>query len=156
MKIEFWLIGKSDTYINTGVQEFSKRLQHYINFETILLPDVRNRAKLEVEKLKLAEGEIVLARLQASDHLILLDDKGRSVTSEQFATQINDYMVRGVKKVVFLVGGAFGFSDAVYARANEKLSLSKMTFPHQLVRLIFLEQLYRAFTIIRNEPYHHA
>lgn len=135
---------------------YEKRLKRYINFETVLLPEPRNKKKLNEEQLKKAEGELMLTRLDGADHLVLLDERGRRMNSKAFAEVVNHLMVNSTRKVVFVVGGAYGFSDELYARANDSLSLSDMTFSHQVIRVIFLEQLYRAFTIINNEPYHHG
>lgn len=156
MKIEFWLTGKSEPYIGEAFDMYEKRLKRYIGFDAVLLPESRNKKKLDEEKLKLAEGEIVLSKLDDKDHLVLLDERGKRMSSEKFASNINNLMVSGKKRVVFLVGGAYGFSQAVYDRANDSVSLSDMTFSHQVIRVIFMEQLYRAFTIINNEPYHHG
>lgn len=155
MKIELWLVGKSMNYVEAAVDRYEKRIHRYLPFETIIIPDVKSKIA-DAEKLKQAEGELILKRLQPTDHLILLDEKGKSPDSVQFAQQLNEFMLSGKKKLVFLVGGAYGFSDEVYQRANERLSLSNMTFSHQIIRILFIEQLYRAFTIINNEPYHHA
>ena len=157
MKIEFWVIGKtSESYLEEGISIYLQRLRHYVPFEMIILPDVKNPGKINGDQLKVKEGEIVLNRLKKEDFLILLDERGKSHTSEAFAQFVEQKLQLPGKKLVFLVGGAYGFSDAVYARANGKLSLSTMTFSHQMVRLFFVEQLYRAMTILRNEPYHNS
>ena len=156
MKVEFWLNGKSEAYIKQAFEMYEKRLKRYINFETVLLTEPRNKKKLNEEELKKAEGEMMLARLEPTDHLVLLDERGRRMSSKAFASMVNHLMVNSTRRVVFVVGGAYGFSEGLYARANESLSLSDMTFSHQVIRVIFLEQLYRAFTIMNNEPYHHG
>ena len=154
MKIELWVIGKTDSeYLKEGIALYEKRLKHYANFEMIVIPDVRKRP-LSMEQLKAKEGEVILNKLQKDDYFILLDENGKHLTSVQFADFMEKKQVEGVKKVVFQVGGAFGFSDAVYARADAQMSLSKMTFSHLMIRLFFVEQLYRAFTIIKGEKYH--
>ncbi len=154
MKIELWVIGKTDSeYLKEGIALYEKRLKHYANFEMIVIPDVR-KGPLSMEQLKAKEGEVILNKLQKDDYFILLDENGKHLTSVQFADFMEKKQVEGVKKVVFQVGGAFGFSDAVYARADAQMSLSKMTFSHLMIRLFFVEQLYRAFTIIKGEKYH--
>lgn len=157
MKIEFWVIGKTnETYLQEGISIYLQRLRHYVPFEMHTLPDVKNAGKLESDQLKAKEGEIVLNRLKKQDFLILLDERGKSYTSETFAQFLEQKLQLPGKKLIFLVGGALGFSEAVYERADAKLSLSAMTFSHQMIRLFFVEQLYRAMTILRNEPYHNS
>jgi 23S rRNA (pseudouridine1915-N3)-methyltransferase len=157
MKIEFSTIGKTnETYLIEGCAIFEKRLKHYNPFEVVCIPDVKNGGKLAVELLKEKEGEAILARLQSDDYLVLLDEKGKLYTSEQFAQQLEKLLQSGGRKIVFQVGGAFGFSEEVYQRANMKIALSPMTYSHQMVRLFFLEQLYRAFSILRGEKYHNG
>lgn len=154
MKIELWVIGKTDSeYLKEGIALYEKRLKHYANFEMIVIPDVR-KGPLSMEQLKAKEGEVVLSKLQKDDYFILLDENGKHLTSIQFADFIEKKQVEGVKKVVFQIGGAFGFSESVYARADAQMSLSKMTFSHLMIRLFFVEQLYRAFTIVKGEKYH--
>jgi 23S rRNA (pseudouridine1915-N3)-methyltransferase len=155
MKTTFAYIGKTnETYLETGMAIFEKRLRHYLPFETLLLPDVKDAGKLSAEQLKIREGELILSKLKPDDGLILLDERGKQYTSTQFAQQMDQWFQMPYRRLIFQVGGAFGFSDAVYERANHKLALSPMTFSHQMVRLFFLEQLYRGMTILRNEPYH--
>jgi len=155
MKVEFWVIGKtSDAYLREGIAQYRKRLGHYLPFEMRVLPDVKKAGKLSAAQLQQKEGEQVLAGLQADDFLCLLDERGKSYSSVEFAQFVGQKLQLSHKRLIFLVGGAFGFSEALYQRANSKLSLSKMTFSHQMIRLFFLEQLYRAMTILRNEPYH--
>lgn len=157
MKIEFWVIGKTnESYLEEGISIYLQRLRHYVPFEMITLPDVKNAGKLSGDLLKNKEGEILLNRLKKEDLLLLLDEKGKSYTSEAFAKFLEQKLQLPGKKLIFLVGGAYGFSEAVYERADAKLSLSTMTFSHQMVRLFFVEQLYRAMTILRNEPYHNS
>jgi 23S rRNA (pseudouridine1915-N3)-methyltransferase len=157
MKIEFSTIGKTnEAYLIEGCAIFEKRLKHYNPFEVVCVPDVKNGGKLSVDLLKEKEGEAILSRLQADDFLILLDEKGKLYTSEEFAGQLEKWLQSGGRKMVFQVGGAFGFSETVYERANMKIALSPMTFSHQMVRLFFLEQLYRGFSILRNEKYHNS
>jgi len=155
MKIEFSVVGKTnEAYLREGSAIFEKRLKHYNPFEVVYIPDIKNGGKLSPEKLKEKEGEAILNRLQADDLLVLLDEKGKMYTSEAFAGKLEKLLQSGSRRIVFQIGGAFGFSKAVYQRANQKLALSPMTFSHQMVRVFFLEQLYRGFSILRNEKYH--
>ena len=154
MKIEFCVVGKTNvTHLIEGFQVYEKRLKHYVSFDYIVLPDIKQPPP-QVEALKQKEGDLILNRLQKDDFLVLLDEKGRQLSSVQFAQFIENKQLNRTKKLVFQVGGAFGFSEAVYQRANYQLSLSAMTFSHQMIRLFFIEQLYRAFTIIKGEKYH--
>jgi len=156
MNIELIVVGKTDMKeVETLVAMYSKRLNHYVRFAITTIADVRNTKKLSEGEQKRLEGEAILRLLTPSDYVMLLDEHGAELRSIEFADLIEKRMSAGVKRLVFIIGGPYGFSDAVYARANGKLSLSKMTFSHQIVRAIFLEQLYRAFTILKNEPYHH-
>ncbi|MCB0633770.1 MAG: 23S rRNA (pseudouridine(1915)-N(3))-methyltransferase RlmH [Saprospiraceae bacterium] len=155
MKVIFRVIGKTDEkYLNTGIEIYAKRLQHYLPFSMEILPDVRQAKHLNSDQLRQKEGDALLAQLRNDDLLILLDENGKSFNSIDFATYLDRQLQMPYRRLIFQVGGAFGFSDAVFQRANAKLALSKMTFSHQMVRLFFLEQLYRAMTILRNEPYH--
>lgn len=155
MKVFFWVIGKTnEKYLSTGMEVYTRRLGHYLPFEMEILPDVKQAKHLSSEQLKQKEGEYLLNRLKNDDLLILLDEKGKQFDSVAFATYLDRQLQMPYRRLIFQVGGAFGFSEAVYKRANAKLALSKMTFSHQMVRLFFLEQLYRAMTILRNEPYH--
>lgn len=150
------VVGKTDMKeVETLVAMYAKRLNHYVRFAITTIADVRNTKKLSEGEQKRLEGEAILRLLTPSDYLMLLDEHGAELRSIEFADLIEKRMSAGIKRLVFLIGGPYGFSEAVYARANGKLSLSKMTFSHQIVRAIFLEQLYRAFTILKNEPYHH-
>ena len=156
MKIKLIVVGKTNAkYLVEGEKEYVKRLLHYINFEEIIIPDVKQSGKLSESELKKKEGQLILAKLENSNHVILLDDKGKSFSSLQFSEFLQQKMNSSLKSLVFVVGGSYGFSDEVYLRANSKFSLSKMTFSHQMVRLIFKEQLYRGFSILRGEKYHH-
>ena len=149
-------MGKTDEdFFAEGIEVYKKRLKRYIQFETEMAPDIKNAKSLSEKEQKAQEGEVLFKRLQETDYVVLLDDKGKSHKSTEFAQFIEKKMHSVPKRLVFVIGGAYGFSEAIYARANEKLSLSKMTFTHQMVRLVFVEQLYRAFTILKNEPYHH-
>lgn len=156
MKITLLTVGKTDIkWVKEGLEMYSSRLRHYINFELVEIPELKNVSALSREQIKLKEGELILKQLKSGDYLVLMDERGKEFRSLQFASMLEDRMNRGGKDMVFVIGGAYGFSDAVYSRADDKISLSKMTFSHQLVRTIFAEQLYRAFTIMRGEPYHH-
>jgi len=156
MNIKLVSVGKTDDKaLEMLIQNYIKRLTRYINFEFIVVPDLKNRKNSPVEKQKQQEGNLLLVHFDKSDFVILLDEKGTQFSSIGFSTFIQKKMLSGIKRLVFVIGGPYGFSNAVYQRANQKISLSKMTFSHQMVRLFFVEQLYRAFTIIRNEPYHH-
>lgn len=156
MKVELLVIGKTDAeYLKTGIAEYEKRLTRYIPYEMTVIPDIKNSKNMSEAVQKEREGELILAQLQPSDFVLLLDERGKSYTSVKFASFLEQKMVAGIKRLVLVIGGPYGFSDAVYARANDKLSLSAMTFSHQMVRLIFAEQLYRAMTILKGEPYHH-
>lgn len=154
MKIELWAIGKtSEKYLDAGIDIFERRIRHYVPFTWTVLPDVKGKWA-DNEQLKKKEGEMLLARLAPDDWLVLLDEHGQEHTSVGLAQWLERRLAGPGRRLVFVVGGAFGFSSEVYARANEQLALSRLTFSHQMVRLFFLEQLYRALTILRNEPYH--
>ncbi len=156
MKITLYAIGKTDNkQLQVLIEEYRKRLGFYVSFEMETIPDVKNAKNLSEALQKQAEGDEILKRISTADILILLDEKGKNHSSETFADFLQKKMNSGLKNLVFVIGGPYGFSEAVYERANGKLSLSAMTFSHQMVRLFFVEQLYRAFTILRNEPYHH-
>jgi len=157
MKIRVLSIGKTNIdFVEQGLQEYLKRLKHYTKLEWIELPDVKQVDRSNTSELKTRESERFLEQLKPTDHLILLDEKGKHRSSEEMANWIKDHQLYQQSDLVFIIGGAYGFSETLYAKANGKLSLSKMTFNHQMVRMIFAEQLYRAFTIIKGEPYHHA
>ncbi len=156
MKVEFWVIGNTSfPYLKEGTAIYEKRLKHYLSFEYKTLPDVKNAKNLSTTQLKTKEGALILKKIEQGDWLILLDEKGKEFSSIKFAAYMDNLLQQSHKRLIFLVGGAYGFSSEVYQRANGKLSLSKMTFSHQMVRLFVLEQLYRAMTILRNQPYHH-
>jgi 23S rRNA (pseudouridine1915-N3)-methyltransferase len=156
MKITLFAVGKTDdSRIEQLTQMYVDRLQHYINFELELIPDLKKTKNLSEDQQKNEEGKLILNKLEKSDFVTILDEKGKKYTSINFAELINKRSVSGLKRLVFIIGGPYGFSADVYARANSKLSLSDMTFSHQMVRLFAVEQIYRAFTILRNEPYHH-
>ncbi len=156
MKITLAVIGKTEVgFVRQGIEDYVKRLQHYVTFNIQYISDVKGTRNMSEERQKVAEGKALLASLETSDHVVLLDEHGTERTSMDFSQWLQRRMASGCKRLVFVVGGPYGFSQDVYARANEKISLSKMTFPHELVRLIFVEQLYRGFTILRHEPYHH-
>jgi len=156
MKICLLVIGKTDeAYLQKGIELFLKRIPHYISFEMKAISDIKNSKNLSEEQQKEKEGELILQQLSTSDELFLLDEQGMEVSSAEFARFLEKKMISGIKRLVFVIGGPYGFSGSVYSRANGKVSLSKMTFSHQMVRLIFLEQLYRAMTILKGEPYHH-
>jgi len=156
MKIILMVIGKtSQSYLQTGIDEYKTRVNRFIPFEIKTLPDVKTSKKMTVTSQKEAEGELILAQLQPADHVVLLDERGQEFTSRQFADFIENKAITVQKNLVFVIGGPYGFSQAVYNRANSLLSLSKMTFPHELIRLFFTEQIYRAMTIAHNLPYHH-
>lgn len=156
MKITIILNGKTeDSYLVNGIALYESRLKHYVSFETVVIPALKNTQALSVEQQKQKEGELILKNVHSSDKLILLDEKGKEYSSVDFAGFIQQQMNSGIKNIVFVVGGPYGFSEQIYKRANTRISLSKMTFSHQMVRLFFVEQLYRAMTILKNEPYHH-
>ena len=156
MNIKLIAVGKTDNpALQQLISTYEKRLSYYINFELQLLPDIKNSKSLSEEQQKIKEGELILSYVEPSHHLILLDEQGKEYTSIAFADELQKKMNSGIKQLTFVIGGPYGFSQAVYQRANSKLSLSKLTFSHQMIRLFFVEQLYRAFTILRNEPYHH-
>lgn len=156
MEILLLTVGKTTTgYIKTGLEEYLKRLKHYLPFQIKSIPDLRNAGKLTFEQQKTAEGKQLIAELQPSDIVVLLDERGETPTSREFAAILQKYQSSGKKRAVFIVGGPYGFSQEVYDRASRKISLSRMTFSHEMVRLFFVEQVYRAMTILRGEPYHH-
>ena len=156
MKITLAVVGKiGKSFLNTGIDEYCRRLSHYLPFDIQYISDVKNTKNLSESQQKQQEGANILAAIDPSDYVVLLDERGREYSSIDFARYIEKKMASVPRRLVFLVGGPYGFSPNVYARANEKLSLSKMTFSHEMIRLIFTEQLYRAMTIINHEPYHH-
>lgn len=156
MKICLYVIGKTDfSFVNTGTEEYFKRIKRYVNFSYIVIKDIKVTKNIDNLKQKQLEGERIIASLSDNEVVVLLDENGKEMSSKDFAGFIQKQMNQSVKKLVFIIGGAYGFSDEVYKRANYKISLSQMTFSHQIIRLIFAEQLYRAYSIINNEPYHH-
>lgn len=156
MTIELLLVGKTNQpWLVAGMREYEQRLKHYVRFNSTVIPELKNARNLTDDQIREKEGELILSRLGPSDRLVLLDEHGKQFSSTGMAEWLQKNMNRGWKRMVFVVGGAYGFSEKVYARAEEKLSLSPMTFSHQMVRVIFTEQLYRAFTILKGEPYHH-
>ena len=156
MKITLLTVGKTDKdWVRQGLDIYVSRLKHYIPFGIVEIPELKNVSALSKDQIKSKEGELILKNIRPTDDVILLDEKGKQYTSTELAKIIQDKISYAGKDIVFIIGGAYGFSDAVYQRANSKLSLSKMTFSHQMVRAIFAEQIYRAFTIMRGEPYHH-
>ncbi|UCG26999.1 MAG: 23S rRNA (pseudouridine(1915)-N(3))-methyltransferase RlmH [Bacteroidales bacterium] len=157
MKVIFIQIGKTDqSYIRDGVARYESRLKHYIPLNIITVPEVKRSKKISENRIKELEGNAISDLFKSQDHIILLDEGGDQPDSVKFAGLIEKYMISGIKRLVFVSGGAYGFSSKVYERAHSKLSVSKMTFSHQMIRLLFLEQLYRAMTIIRGDPYHHG
>jgi len=157
MKISLILVGKTfQSFVSEGFEEYSSRLKHYLPFETEIIPELKAAKNLSTDQIREREGELLLQRFQSGDHIVLLDERGKTFTSEGFATFIEKRMHTGLKRLVFAVGGAYGLPQKVYNAADGKIALSAMTFSHQLVRLVFAEQLYRAMTIINGEPYHHG
>ena len=156
MKITLLTVGKTDRdWVKQGLDIYVSRLKHYIPFSINEIPELKNVSALSKEQIKSREGELILKLVKPTDDLILLDERGKEYTSMELAKVIQDKISYSNKDIVYVIGGAYGFSEEVYRRANSKMSLSKMTFSHQMVRAIFAEQIYRAFTIIRGEPYHH-
>jgi len=156
MNIKILTIGKTDNKaLQSLIDDYTKRLSFYIKFDLEIIPDIKNVKNLSESQQKEKEGELILAKLAPKDQLILLDEKGTTFSSVGFSDYLQKKMNSGAKTLVFVIGGPYGFSDEVYQKAQGKISLSLMTFSHQMVRLFFIEQLYRGFTILRNEPYHH-
>lgn len=157
MKVRFLVVGKTAFEdLKIGELRYEQRLVHYCTFERLELPDVKNPKALSQVQIKEKEGEAILSKLKATDYVVLLDENGKSFSSVNFANWLSQKQMQHTGTFVFIIGGAYGISSAVYERAQFKLSLSEMTFSHQMVRMIFLEQLYRAFSILKGEPYHHA
>lgn len=156
MKVALVLVGKTvNKHFVELIDEYAGRVKHYIGFDIITIPELKNTKSLSADQQKQQEGELILKQMQAGDHVVLLDEHGKEFRSVEFSKWVEQKMQTVNKRLVFVIGGPYGFSPDVYAKANEKISLSKMTFSHQMVRLIFVEQLYRAMTIMRGEPYHH-
>lgn len=156
MKVKLICVGKTNkSFLTEGENEYLKRLKHYISVEKIEIPELKNAKNLSELEIKKMEGQLILKKIDPSDTLILLDENGKEYDSVQFSTFIQKQLNSGQKNLVFVIGGAYGFSSEVYNRANGKIALSQMTFSHQMVRMFFLEQIYRAFTILKGQPYHH-
>ncbi|WP_152287404.1 23S rRNA (pseudouridine(1915)-N(3))-methyltransferase RlmH [Flavicella marina] len=156
MKIKLLAIGKTDDKnLNTLITTYQNRLKHYVKFDLEIIPDIKNVKNLSESQQKEKEGELILKKLQPTDQLILLDEKGKDFRSLEFANYLQKKMNSGIKQLVFVIGGPYGFSEAIYKKSMGKVSFSKMTFSHQMIRLFVVEQVYRAFTILKNEPYHH-
>jgi 23S rRNA (pseudouridine1915-N3)-methyltransferase len=156
MEIELICVGKTfQKFVNEGFKEFEDRLKHYCKFTYKELKFTNSKGNIKEDKLKRFEGELILNSIKSDSQIVLLDEKGQSFTSIEFSKLIELNMIQSVKKICFVIGGAYGFSDEVYKRAHSKISMSSLTFSHQMIRLIFVEQLYRAFTIIKGEKYHH-
>lgn len=156
MKIKLLAIGKTDDKnLQTLIETYQNRLKHYINFQLEVIPDIKNVKNLSQQQQKEKEGELILKKLAPTDQLVLLDEKGKEFRSIEFSSFLQKKMNSGIKQLVFVIGGPYGFSETVYKKAQGKISLSKMTFSHQMIRLFVVEQIYRAFTILKNEPYHH-
>ncbi len=156
MKVELWWVGKTSfSYLEEGMNMYEKRLTHFLPFQTETIPDIKNAKKLSEDQLKQKEGEVILKKVENGDWLVLLDERGKEYSSIRFSEYMDKQLQMSHRRIIFLIGGAYGFSDAVYQRANGKISLSKMTFSHQMIRLFALEQIYRAMSILRNLPYHH-
>ena len=156
MKIIFLTVGKTeDTYLKEGIEKYVKRLKHYCKLELVDLNELKNTKALTPDQQKSKEAEMILKKVSATDYVVLLDENGTEFTSQQFAAYLDKRSISSSANIVFVVGGPYGFDQSVYQRANDKLSFSRMTFSHQMIRLFFTEQLYRALTIIKGEPYHH-
>ena len=156
MRIVLLVVGKTtNTYLQNLITNYQNRLKHYVSFDLQVIPELKNAKHLSIEMQKEKEGECILKQLEDANDIILLDEKGTQFSSVDFAQHIDKAQVNGKKKILFVIGGPYGFSEQIYQKATQKISLSKMTFSHQMIRLIFVEQLYRAFTILNNEPYHH-
>jgi 23S rRNA (pseudouridine1915-N3)-methyltransferase len=156
MQIKLIAIGKTDDkQLLLLIEQYQKRLKHYIKFDLDIIPDIKNVKNLSEKQQKDKEGELILKKINATDVLVLLDENGKQFSSIEFSTYLQKKMNAGIKQLVFVIGGPYGFSDTVYQKAQGKISLSKMTFSHQMIRLFVVEQLYRGFTILKNEPYHH-
>ena len=156
MKITLLTVGKTDKdWVKQGIDIYASRMKHYFPFSIVEIPELKNASSLSQEQIKTKEGELILKNVKPADEVILLDERGREFSSMEFAKTLQDKISYTGKDIVFVIGGAYGFSEAVRQRSNSKISLSRMTFSHQMVRAIFVEQLYRAFTIMKGEPDHH-
>ena len=157
MKITLIAVGKTeDKYLIEGIEKYLNRLKHYINFTIFIVPDLKNTKNLTEAQQKYKEAELISKQINPTDVVVLLDEKGKKHSSVSFSEYLNKQMIGSVQNLVFIIGGPYGFDESIYKRSNTSVSLSDMTFSHQMVRLFFVEQLYRAFTILKNEPYHHA
>ena len=156
MKITLLVVGKTeDKYLLEGMEKYLSRLKHYISFNLVVLPELKNTKSLTEAQQKSKEAELILKQLSNPDLVVLLDEKGKKYTSVSFSNYLNKQMIGSVQHLIFVIGGPYGFDESIYKRANGSISLSEMTFSHQMVRLFFVEQLYRAFSILKGEPYHH-
>lgn len=156
MNVKLLTVGKTDVkWVKEGLELYASRLVHYVPFQIVEIPQLKKASALTEEQIKEKEGDLILKEVGPADTLILLDERGREYRSVEFASYIQKQLSGGAKSIIFTIGGAYGFSKEVYGRANDMISLSKMTFSHQMVRTVFAEQLYRAFTILKGEPYHH-
>ncbi|MDC3388384.1 23S rRNA (pseudouridine(1915)-N(3))-methyltransferase RlmH [Flavobacteriaceae bacterium] len=156
MQIKLIAIGKTDDkQLLQLIEQYQKRLKHYVKFQLDIIPDIKNIKNLSKTQQKNKEGELILKKISATDVLILLDENGKQYSSIEFSGYLQKKMNMGIKQLVFVIGGPYGFSEAIYQKSKEKISLSKMTFSHQMIRLFMVEQIYRGFTILKNEPYHH-
>lgn len=156
MRLSLLTVGKTDVaWVKEGLELYVFRLGHYVPFSVVEIPELKKASSLSKDQIKAREGELILSKLKPSDDVILLDEHGREFSSVEFSKLLEEKLSRASRDVVFVIGGAYGFSPEVYSRADSKISLSRMTFSHQMVRAIFAEQLYRAFTIMKGEPYHH-
>ena len=157
MRITLIAVGKTeDKYLIEGIEKYLSRLKHYINFNIVVIPDLKNTKSLSEAQQKTKEAELISKQINPTDVVVLLDEKGKKHSSVSFSAYLNKQMIGSVQNLVFIIGGPYGFDETIYKRSNSSVSLSDMTFSHQMVRLFFVEQLYRAFTILKNEPYHHA
>lgn len=157
MKITLLAVGKTeDKYLIEGIDKYLSRLKHYINFNIVIIPDIKNSKNLTEAQQKTKEAEFISKQINNTDVVVLLDEKGKKHSSISFSEYLNKQMIGSVQNLVFIIGGPYGFDKSIYKRSNTSISLSDMTFSHQMVRLFFVEQLYRAFSILKNEPYHHA
>ena len=156
MELILLTVGKTtQSFVNAGIEEYLKRLKRYVTYKIVALPDIKSTRGLSENQQKEKEGENILSFLLPSDLCLLLDEHGKEMTSIQFSTELQKMMACGRKRAIFVVGGPYGFSESVYSRADSKISLSRMTFTHEMIRLFFTEQVYRAMTILKGEPYHH-
>lgn len=156
VKLTLLCIGKTDEpYLQTGIDKYLKRLPFYVDFKLHVIPDIKKHKGMSMDLQKKKEGELLLKNINPADQVILLDEKGKEFTSVQFSAFLEKKMIGSVQHLIFIIGGPYGFDEALYQRANGQIGLSKMTFSHQMIRLFFVEQLYRAYTILKNEPYHH-